>query len=240
MERFKQVSRMLAWVHVALGPVLIIALLLSSPWVIGEGRIEESLRRLEDVDWRWWVITAIVLAWGLPIVAVAGWLQARKAGLETDRLRHRIEHLLGDRQLPIAVDVDTRIPVKVEHPLTIPIEIATKLSLDEQLEVETSVPLRVDLPLDTTVETSVFGIGAIKVPIRARIPVDLVVPIKGKIRIKADALPVHIKDSCTATLPQFDVPIQARLETKLGLLDNLRTAVKTLRPPTSNEVDGRE
>jgi hypothetical protein len=229
MERFRQVTRILSWVHVALGPVIVLAIVFSSPWVIGEGRIEESLRRLEDVDWRWWVVGAIVLAWGVPIVAVAGWLQARKAGLETDRLRQRIEHLLGDRQLPIVVDVDQRIPVKVEHPLTIPIEIATKLSLDEQIDVETSVPLRVDLPLDTTVETSVFGIGAIKVPIRARIPVDLVVPIKGKIRIKTDSLPVHIRDACTATLPPFEVPIQARLETKLGLLDNLRSAGAELK-----------
>ncbi|MFO0599941.1 MAG: hypothetical protein U0228_31820 [Myxococcaceae bacterium] len=229
MERLRQALRILAYVHVGLGPVLVVMLLFSSPWIIGEGRIEESLRHLEDVDWRWWVIGLTVLLWGVPIVAVAGWLQARKAGLETSLLRNRIEHLLGDRQLPIAVDVDTRIPVKVEQPLTIPIDLATRLAFDELLEIETDVPLRVDLPLDTTIETSVFGIGAIKVPIRARIPVDMVVPIRGKIRIKTEALPVHIRDTCTAHLPVFDVPIQTRFETKLALLDNLRTAGKELR-----------
>ncbi|MBL8916016.1 MAG: hypothetical protein JNM17_35280 [Archangium sp.] len=229
MERFRHVLRIGAWVHVGLGPVLVIAILLSSPWEIGEGRVEEALRRFELIDWRWWAITAIVLTWGLPIVAVAAWLRARHAGLETEKIRHRIEGLLGDRQLPIMVDVDTRIPVKVHDPLTIPIEVATRLALDESVDIETSVPLRVDLPLDTVVETSVFGIGTVKVPIRARIPVDLVVPIAGKIRIKADALPVHIKDQCVARLPEFEVPIQTRLETKLALLDNLRAAEKELR-----------
>ncbi|MBL8923774.1 MAG: hypothetical protein JNJ54_33270 [Myxococcaceae bacterium] len=224
MQRLRHVTRVLAWVHVGLGPVLLVALAVSSPWVVGEGRIEEALKALESVDWRWWVMAAVVLAWGLPIVGVAALVQARKAGLETSRLQQRLEQVLSDRQLPISVDVDTRIPVKVEQALTIPIELATTLRFDEQVDIETAVPLRVDLPLDTTVETSVFGLGTLKVPIHARVPIDLVVPIKGKIRIKTDSLPVHISDQCTARLPEFEVPIHARLETKLGLLDNLRTA----------------
>lgn len=228
MERFRQVLRIAALVHVGLGPVLVVIILLSSPWEIGEGRIEEALRHIEGIDWRWWTIAAVVLAWGLPIVAVAAWLRARSVGLETEKIRQRIEGLLGDRQLPIMVDVDTRIPVKVTDALTIPIEVATRLALDELVDIETSVPLRVDLPLDTVIETSVFGLGTVKVPIRAKIPVDLVVPIAGKIRIKADALPVHIKDQCVARLPEFEVPIQTRLETRLALLDNLRAAEKEL------------
>lgn len=228
MERFRQVLRIAALVHVGLGPVLVVIIMLSAPWEIGEGRIEEALRQIEGIDWRWWTIAAVVLAWGLPIVAVAAWLRARHVGLETEKIRQRIEGLLGDRQLPIMVDVDTRIPVKVTDALTIPIEVATRLALDELVDIETSVPLRVDLPLDTVIETSVFGLGTVKVPIRAKIPVDLVVPIAGKIRIKADALPVHIKDQCVARLPEFEVPIQTRLETRLALLDNLRAAEKEL------------
>ncbi|MCA2976841.1 MAG: hypothetical protein INH41_12175 [Myxococcaceae bacterium] len=229
MQRLRHLLRLGALLHLVVGPALVLWLLASSPWVIGEGRVEGLLQRLEAVDWRWWLIGAVALVWALPVVAVAGLLQARRAGLEATQLRARVEHLLEHQQLPLAVDVDTRIAVQVEAPLSIPIDLSTTLTLDEQVQIETSVPFKVELPLDTVVETSVFGLGTLKVPIRARIPIDLVVPIKGAIRIKTDALPVHIHDRCVAQLPVFEVPIRSRIETKLALLDNLKTAREQLR-----------
>ncbi len=229
MTRLRQGLRILWLVHVGLGPVVLVLLLLSPPWVIGVGRAQDWVAHVEALDWRWAMAGLVIALWGLPLVAVAAWLKARTTGLETERIRSRIEGLLGDRQLPISVDVDARVPVLVEAPLRIPIEVNTKLAFDEELEIETDVPLQVDLPLDTVIETSVFGIGALKIPIRARIPVDLVIPIRGKIRIKTDALPVHIRDECLAQLPPFEVPIKSRFETKLALLDNLRAAGGELR-----------
>lgn len=229
MTRLRQGLRILSLVHVGLGPVVLVMLLWSPPWVIGAGRAQDWVAHLEALDWRWWAAGLVLALWGLPLVAVAAWLKARTTGLETERIKSRIEGLLGDRQLPISVDVDARVPVLVEAPLRIPIEVHTRLAFDEELEIETEVPLQVDLPLDTVIETSVFGIGALKIPIRARIPVDLVIPIRGKIRIKTDALPVHIRDECLAQLPAFEVPIKSRFETRLALLDNLRTAGHELR-----------
>lgn len=229
MNRLRQLLRLGALVHIVVGPVIIAALLISSPWVIGEGRVQQALQRLEDLDWRWSVMGLVAIVWGLPIIAVAAWLQARKTGLETEKIRSRIEGLLLNRHLPISVDVDARVPVQVEQALRIPIELDTKLAIDESIEIETLVPIHVMLPLDTDIETSVFGIGALKIPIRATIPLNLVLPIKGKIRIKSDALPVRLKDECTVHLPPFEVPIRSRFETRLDLLDNLRTAEKELR-----------
>ncbi len=229
MKRLRQLLRLGALVHIVAGPVAIVLLLLSSPWVIGEGRVLEALRHAEELDWRWWVMVPVVLTWGLPIVAIAAWLQARKTGLETEKIRARIEGLLLNRQIPIVVDVDARVPVQVEAPLRIPIELDTRLAIDELLEIETLVPIRVDLPLDTDIETSVFGIGALKIPIRATIPLNLMLPIKGKIRIKSDGVPVRLKDECIAHLPAFEVPIRSRFETRIDLLDNLRGAGKELR-----------
>jgi hypothetical protein len=119
-------------VHVGLGPLVVVLLLLSPPWVIGENRVLESLRTLEDTDWRWWVFGVFFVLWVVPIIAVAGYLQARKVGLETALIRQRFEALLGDKQLPISVDVDTKIPVLVAEPLRIPIEVNTKLAFDER------------------------------------------------------------------------------------------------------------
>lgn len=229
MTRLAQALRIGALVHVVAGPVVLVLLLFSSPWTIGEGRVEHLLRELEAVDWRWWVMVPVLLVWGLPVVAVGAWWRARALGLETERLRTGLSSLLKDRQLPIAVDVDARVPVKVDAPLRVPVELATTLSVDEPVDIETSVPLRVDLPLDTVVETSVFGLGTLKVPIRATIPLDLVVPIKGRIRVKSDALPVRVKDECVVTLPVFEVPIKSRFVTRIDLLDNLRPAARRLR-----------
>lgn len=237
MKRLTQVLRLGAIVHVALGPLVMIAMFVTGPWVIGEGKVHEALRTLEGVDWRWWVLLPVLVVWGLPIVAISAWLKARKTGLEADKIRSVMESLLLNRHLPIAVDVDARVPVQVDAPMRIPIELDTKISVDESIDIETSVPIRVDLPLDTVVETSVFGIGAIKIPMRATIPLNLVVPIKGKIRVKSDALPVRLKDECVVRLPTFEVPIRSRFETRIDLLDNLRTAEAQLRKRVDKVLD---
>lgn len=229
MNRLRQILRIGAIVHVVAGPLAMILLFISGPWVIGEGRVHEAMRSLEGIDWRWWVLVPIVLIWGLPIVAISAWLTARKSGADAENNRSRLEKLLLNRQLPVAVDVDARVPVQIEAPLRIPIELDTKISIDEPVDIETIVPIRVDLPLDTQVETSVFGIGAIKIPIRATIPLNLQLPIKGTIRVKSAALPVRMKDECVARLPNFEVPIRSRFETRIDLLDNLRTAEEKLR-----------
>jgi hypothetical protein len=229
MKRLRQLLRLGSIAHIVVGPLTIVLLLLSPPWVIGAGRVHEVLTDLEGLDWRWWAAVLVLILWGLPLVAVAAWLKARTAGLETEKVRASIASLLQDRQIPVAVHVDTVIPVQVEMPLRIPIELDTKISVDESIDIETVVPIRFDLPMDTVVETSVFGIGALKIPIRATIPINMVVPIKGKIRVKSEALPVRLKDECVVRLPVFDVPIRSRFETRIDLLDNLRTAEKELR-----------
>lgn len=237
MNRLGQVLRIGGIVHIVLGPLVMLAMFVSGPWVIGDGRVQEALHTLEAVDWRWWVLLPVLLLWGLPIVAISAWLKARSTGLEAQKIRSVMESLLLNRQLPIAVDVDARVPVQVESPLRIPIELDTRISVDEFIDIETLVPIRVDLPLDTVVETSVFGIGALKIPMRATIPLDLVLPIKGKIRVKSEALPVRLKDECVVRLPLFEVPIRSRFETRIDLLDNLRSAEAQLRRGVDKVLD---
>ena len=229
MKRLRQVLRIGSIVHIVAGPLLMLLLLFSPPWIIGEGRVQTVLHSMEDLDWRWSVMGLVVLIWGLSLVAVAAWLKARTAGLETEKVRASIASLLQNRQIPVAVDVDTMVPVQVEAPLRIPIELDTKISVDESIDIETLVPIRFDLPMDTVVETSVFGIGALRIPIRATIPLNMLLPIKGKIRIKSEALAVRLKDECVVRLPVFEVPIRSRFETRIDLLDNLRSAEKELR-----------
>lgn len=229
MVRLRQLSRIAFGLHIALGLAVIVGLLVSPPLVIGPNRLREAVEHLEEFDWRWLIIGPAVFVWTMPVIAVVAFLQARRAGVEVERVRELVTTLLQNRQIPILVDVDAKVPVLVAAPLRMPIELNTRMSVDETIDIETEVPIRTTLPLDTYVETSVFGIGSVKIPIRAQIPIDLVLPIVGKIRVRSAGLPVHIKDEVVVQLPEFEVPIRSRIETRIDLLDTLKAAEEHLR-----------
>lgn len=229
MTRVRKVMRVAFVVHVALGAAVTLALLLGPPLIIGAGRFDAFARSVESLDWRWVLLVPIVLVWVVPLLAVLAWLRARRAGLEVERVSAMMSTLLEHRQIPIAVDVDQTVPVEVAAPLRVPMELKTKIAVDDAIDVETTVPIRASLPLDTEVEASVFGLGTIKIPIRANVPLNLTLPIVGKIHVRSAGLPVHLKDEVTVQLPRFEVPIRSRLETRIDLLDNLTVAAEHLR-----------
>lgn len=225
MTRLRQLLRIAFALHVVLGLAVIGALLLSPPLVIGADRLKDVV----EFDFRWLVLVPVLLIWGIPIAVIVIGLQARRAGLEIQRVRDLVSNLLQNRQIPIAVDVDTRVPVRIEAALRVPVELNTRIPVDELIDIETQVPIRTVLPLDTDIETSVFGLGKIKIPIRAQLPINIVLPIVGKIRVKSAGLPVHLKEEVIVQLPTFEVPIRSRIETRIDLLDTLRAAEERLR-----------
>jgi len=229
MARFRKLLRIAFVVHVVLGLFSIVALLASPPMVIGAGRFQQFATSVEELDWRWLLLLPVVLIWSVPLLAVLAWFRARRAGLEVERISAMVTTLLQNKSIPIAVDVDQIVPVKVLQPLRVPMDLRTKIAVDETIDIETTVPIDASLPLDTEVETSVFGIGTIKIPIRATVPLKLTLPVVGKIHVRSAGLPVHLKDEVTVQLPQFDVPIKSRLETRIDLLDNLKVATDHLR-----------
>jgi len=226
MTRLRQVLRIVFAVHVVVGLVGIGALLAAPPLTIGAG----GLAGLVEFDWRWVLLVPLVVVWGVPVVAVVTWRRASSAGVEVQRVRELVTSLLQNRQIPVLVDVDVRVPVKIEQALRVPVQLDTRIAVDELIDIETSVPIRTVLPLDTDIETSVFGLGTIKIPIRAQLPIDLVLPVVGKIRVRSAGLPVHLKEEVIVQLPEFEVPIKSRIETRVDLLDTLRAAEERLRP----------
>jgi hypothetical protein len=225
----RHAPRALFWLHVLAGLVTISALLLSSPWNIGEGRFSEFIRSFERIDFRWWVLVPVVIVWAVPIAIVLLARQAREAGLQIEQLRELVRKTLEGRQIPIAVDVDARIPVRITQPLRVPVELDTKVPIDEEIEVEAEVPVSVVLPIDTEVETDLLRFGTIKVPIRAEIPIDIVLPVKGVIRARSSGLTVKLREEATVHMPAFEVPVQSRIETRVDLLGSLRAAEEHVR-----------
>jgi hypothetical protein len=227
MTRLRQVLRIAFAVHVVAGFGGIAALLLVPPIALGP----EGLAQLVRFDWRWVLLVPLVILWGGPVLAVATWRRASHAGVEVQRVRELVANLLQNRQIPVLVDVDVVVPVKIDKPMRVPIELDTRIAVDELIDIETMVPIRTVLPLDTDIETSVFGLGTIKIPIRASLPIDLMLPVVGKIRVKSAGLPVRLKEEVVVQLPPFEVPIRSRLETRIDLLDTLRAAEERLRKP---------
>ncbi len=225
MTRLRQGLRIAFAVHVVAGLAGIAALLFAPPLTIGTNGLAE----LAQFDWRWMLLVPVIVVWGVPVVAVATWRRAAHAGVEVQRVRELVAGLLANRQIPVLVDVDVRVPVRIEQPLRVPVELNTRIAVDEQIDIETMVPIRTVLPLDTDIETSVFGLGTIRIPIRAQLPIDLMLPIVGKIRVKSAGLPVHLKEEVIVQMPEFEVPIKSRLETRIDLLDTLRAAEDRLR-----------
>jgi hypothetical protein len=235
MTRARSLLRIAFAVYVVAGFAAIVALLFSAPWVIGSGRVHEALTQLEERDLRWWALAPLVLLWAGPLLAVGSYFAAKRAGVEAESVRSLLSGMLENKRLPMTVDVDTRVPVRIDAPLRVPVEINTVIPVDEMIDIETHVPIRTSLKLDTDVETSVFGIGKIKVPIRAMVPIDMVLPVVGKIRIRSVGLPVHLKEEVLVTMPPFEVPLKTRIETKIDLLDNLRVAEQLLRKRLAGE-----
>lgn len=237
MARLKKLLRIAFATHVLAGIGVIAIILLAPRWTIGEGRFNELVRDVETFDWRWVLLVPAIGIWLAPIAIVLLWNKAREAGSKADQVRDIVAKLLEGRQMPVVVDVNARIPVVIEEPLRVPIELDTAVPVDQAVDIETTLPIRIELPIDTEVETKVFGLGALKIPIRARVPIDILLPVKGSIRVRSAGLPVQLRTEATVRLPPFEVPVVARIETRLDLLENLRLAESSLRKRLASKPD---
>ncbi len=96
--------------------------------------------------------------------------------------------------------------------------------MDSDVELDADVPIRTELPIETKVETQVLGLGTLSIPIRARVPVDIVVPIKGRTRIKVTGMPIDLTNVAVGRLSAIEIPVRARLQAKIDLLSNFQSA----------------
>jgi hypothetical protein len=108
--------------------------------------------------------------------------------------------------------------------------------VDTEVELEADVPIRTELPIETKVQTNVLGIGAISIPIRARVPIDLVLPFKGRTRVKATGVPIALSEIGVARLPAIELPLRARIEARIDLLSNFNFAADRFLDRTDGGV----
>lgn len=206
------------------------ALALASPMVLGRGRFDALAAGVETFDFKWWFTGIAVVIWLLPVVLVIVWRRAAEAGVELARIRELLEAALKDRFIPVTVDVAARIPVTLDGPLRVPVSLKTGIDINEMIDLEADVPVRAEIPIDTEIETNVLRFGTIRIPVKGLVPVDVVVPMKGRVHVKA-TVPVDIHEKATVEIPPLDVPVNARLEARIDLVESLKAAKGLLKKP---------
>jgi len=221
VERLLRALRIIFWIHIVGGFTSLVALALASPWVIGRGRVESVTHELESYDFKWWLVAVALILWIVPIVLVITWRNAKRAGLEVATVKAHVREMLEGRSFPVMVDVNTLIPVRIERPLDVDFKVDAKIDVDDRIEVEGSIPLSIELPIDTEITTSVFGLGSVKIPIRARVPINIVVPLHTTMHVRASGIPVKLEEKAHVLLPVIEVPIKSRIDARIDILRTL-------------------
>jgi hypothetical protein len=192
---------------------------------------------VEQVDFKWWLTGFALGLWLFPILLLSTYLGAKRAGEELHDFQGVLRGILANQTLPIIVDIDQKIPIRLDEPLAVPVELHTEVNMDSEVELEADVPIRTELPIETKVQTNVLGIGAISIPIRARVPIDLVIPFKGRTRVKATGVPIALSEIGVARLPAIELPLRARIQARIDLLSNFNSAESFLNRTDRSLLD---
>jgi hypothetical protein len=228
IRNLKRISYAIVLAYVCIGFAALVAVALTPHVVIGEGRFGAFIHQVETVDFKWWVTGSMLGLWLLPILLLITYLRAKRAGEELHDFQGVLRGILANQTLPIIVDIDQKIPIRLDEPLAVPVELHTEVNVDSEVELEAEVPIRTELPIETKVQTNVLGIGAISIPIRARVPIDLVIPFKGRTRVKATGVPIAVSEIGVARLPAIELPLRARIQARIDLLSNFNSAERFL------------
>jgi hypothetical protein len=228
IRNLKRISYAIVLAYVCIGFAALVAVALTPHVVIGEGRFGAFIHQVETIDFKWWVTGSMLGLWLFPILLLITYLRAKRAGEELHDFQGVLRGILANQTLPIIVDIDQKIPIRVDEPLAVPVELHTEVNVDSEVELEAEVPIRTELPIETKVQTNVLGIGAISIPIRARVPIDLVIPFKGRTRVKATGVPIAVSEIGVARLPAIELPLRARIQARIDLLSNFNSAERFL------------
>jgi hypothetical protein len=237
VQNLKRISHAIVLAYVCIGLAALVAVMLIPDMVIGEGRFDAFVHQVEKVDFKWWITGFALGLWLLPILLLITYLNAKRVGQLLHDFQGVLRSILANRTLPIIVDIDQKIPIRLDEPLAVPIELHTEVDIDCDVELEAEVPIRTELPIETKVQTNVLGIGTISIPIRARLPVDLVIPFKGCTRVKATGVPIAVSEIGIARLPAIELPLRARIQARIDLLSNFNSAESFLNRADTGLLD---
>jgi hypothetical protein len=192
----------------------------AGPISVGTGRLTGLLHDLEVYDFKLWLIIGtflyLLLLAGMLVLVFLINISNRK--LEDIKLA--VVNLLQGKFIPVTVDIDETIPVAMGTQVEAPFEISTKISFNEEVFVKTTIPVDMNIPLDTVVETSVMGLGKIKIPIKASMPMKFNFDFSGPVKMNVQQFDFHLKEKARVEMPPLQVPIKCSIKARLNLESN--------------------
>jgi len=147
-------------------------------------------------------------------------------------------------EIPVVIDLDERIPVRLDEKLTlevpinqevqvrvrekvrVPVDVTAHVPIDEEVDVEAMVPIKTTIDVDTKIQTTIMG-APVKIPIKVQLPLDVEVPISCKARIKMDDFQVHVKETFELGLDEpISVHMDTILKTEISLANEIEVPLK--------------
>jgi hypothetical protein len=236
VEKLKRITYVIVLAGIGLGLVAVLALALTPHLVIGEGRLGAFVHRVESFDFKWWLTGIAFGVWLFPILLLITYQRTKRMSQELHSFKGGLRRLLANQAIPVIVDIDQKVPIQLDEPLDVPVELHTKVNVDSEVELDAEVPIRTELPIETKVQTQVLGLGSISIPIRARVPIDVVVPVKGHTRIKVTGMPIDLTHVAVGRLSAIEIPLRARLQARINLLSNFESAESFLAKNESGTI----
>lgn len=139
------------------------------------------------------------------------WVIAEVAKDQT--LSVRLSKIL-EVDVPFRQDVD----IWIDNDFTVPIDAMFSIPIDQEIHVEAEVPVETQIPLEgVRVQTSLWGLKNISVPLYGMFPVKMTIPFNNPIRIKTEAQ-VRVQQEVT-------VHVQKKLTFPLDLKAHVRLPI---------------
>ena len=121
-----------------------------------------------------------------------------------------------EADIPFNQDVD----VWVDNDFVVPLDATISVPIDQEIFVETDVPIEAEIPLEGVhVQTSLWGLKNISLPLYGTFPVNITIPFKGPIHVKTNAqvrvqqeVSVHVKK-------MFTFPLDLKAHVRLPIDD---------------------
>ena len=121
-----------------------------------------------------------------------------------------------EADIPFKQNVD----VPIDNDFTVPLDVTLSIPIDQEIFVETQVPLETEIPLDgVRVQTSLWGLKNISLPLSGNFPVKLTIPFKRPVHIKTKA-DVRIQQDVTVHVNKiFTFPLDLKAHVSLPIDD---------------------
>jgi|GEM_PF-6413981 len=195
---------------------------------LGQGKFLHWVEEFETFDFFWPAMIVIFFSIIFLITLLVGVLILEKF---QDQIKQALKNFyseLAEKTIPVSVSINETIPVNMPS-ISAPFRVETLLSFDQAVQVKATIPIDLELPIDTIVETSVLGIGSLKIPIRTKMPVHLDFPFEGPVHMKVKDFPMKLEEMAQVDLPPMAVPVHCQVNAHLHMGANLEKLTKVIR-----------